>query len=381
MNRELLFVASILVAALSFGCDRVQEGLRGLGATTDSTNETVEDEDSPVPRVDYCVVQNERVPLTREIPGRTVASQVAQVRPRVEGIVQKRLFEEGSFVEEGDVLYEIESNVYRANYEKAEANLDELARRRDRAALLKDKLATSQEEYESSLYAFKQAKAEFDLAALDLNYCQIKAPISGIIGFSTITVGALVASGQEQELATIQCVDPIYVDVNVSAAALAEAKLQGANDYLKGAKVELLLEDGSKYPESGTIRRADNAFQEDVGTIALRAEFPNPNGIVLPGAFVRAIVEEGVREDGKTIPQRALFRDPKGAPYVWVVREDSIVERRSIVSERVVDGKALVDSGLEKGERVVVEGSQYVSEGVAVNAVELSEENDSNSEI
>ena len=148
MNRELLFVASILVAALSFGCDRVQEGLRGLGATTDSTNETVEDEDSPVPRVDYCVVQNERVPLTREIPGRTVASQVAQVRPRVEGIVQKRLFEEGSFVEEGDVLYEIESNVYRANYEKAEANLDELARRRDRAALLKDKLATSQEEYE-----------------------------------------------------------------------------------------------------------------------------------------------------------------------------------------------------------------------------------------
>ncbi|MBR5759279.1 MAG: efflux RND transporter periplasmic adaptor subunit [Thermoguttaceae bacterium] len=326
-----------------------------------------------VPRVEFYVVKNERVPLVRETPGRVVASKVAQVRPKVGGVLLKRLFEEGSFVDEGDVLYEIESDVYQANYDKAEANYEELKRRQARAALLKDKQATSQEEYESSLFAFKQAKAEFDLAALDLDYCQVKAPISGKIGFSSITVGALVSSAQENELATIQQIDPVYVDVNPSAVFLANAKKNGANDFLQDARVELILEDGTTYDQTGRIQHSDNAVQEDVGTIALRAVFPNPNGTLLPGMFVRARVEEGAREDGKKIPQQALFRDPKGNPYVWVVRDDSTVERRSIESERTIDGFALVDSNLDAGERVVVEGSQFIADGTLVDAVEHSQ--------
>lgn len=367
----------LLCATLSCGCHRLADGLSSitdcLSQSRDSANPSSESPEE-LPRVDFYVVKTERIPLIREIPGRVVASQVAQVRPKVTGVVLKRLFEEGAYVNEGDVLYEIEPDVYLANYEKASANLEELRRRQDRSALLKDRQATSQEEYESSLYAFKQAKAEFDLAALDLDYCQIKAPISGKIGFSSITVGALVSSGQENELATIQQLDPIYVDVNPSITFISRARQHGANSFMQDAKVELLLEDGREYSESGRIQHADNAVQEDVGTVALRAVFPNRDGVLLPGLFVRARIEEGVREDGKTIPQQALFRDPKGNPYVWVVREDSTIERRSIKSDRIVDGKALVDTGLEAGERVVVEGSQFISDGMHVQAVEYREE-------
>ncbi len=360
----------ISATALFCGCDRVNQGLATLFGSVRPGESEENQSPEDVPRVEFYVVKNERVPLVRETPGRVVASKVAQVRPKVGGVLLKRFFEEGSFVDEGDVLYEIESDVYQANYDKAEANYEELKRRQARAALLKDKQATSQEEYESSLFAFKQAKAEFDLAALDLDYCQVKAPISGKIGFSSITVGALVSSAQENELATIQQIDPVYVDVNPSAVFLANAKKNGANDFLQDSRVELILEDGTTYDQTGRIQHSDNAVQEDVGTIALRAVFPNPNGTLLPGMFVRARVEEGAREDGKKIPQQALFRDPKGNPYVWVVRDDSTVERRSIKSERSIDGFALVDSNLDAGERVVVEGSQFIADGTLVDAVE-----------
>lgn len=358
-------------AALFCGCDRIERGIAAFSGASERANaQETEETETETPQVAVYVVKNERVPLIHETPGRVVASKVAQVRPKVGGVLLKRLFEEGSFVREGDVLYEIESDVYKANYDKAEANLEELKRRQARAALLKDKQATSQEEYESSLFAFKQAKAEFDLAALELNYCQVKAPISGKIGFSSITVGALVSSAQEQELVTIQQLDPIYVDVNPSVVFLSKAKKNGANDFMQNARVELLMEDGTRYAETGRIQYSDNAVQEDVGTVALRAEFPNPNGVLLPGMFVRARMEEGVREDGKTVPQQAVFRDPKGNPYVWVVRDDSTVERRAVGSERTFNGAALVDFGLEAGDRVVVEGSQYISDGTRVDVVE-----------
>ena len=375
VGRILLRATTLCAATFLFcGCNRLQAGFDAfakafLANVAESSSELEESVDE-TPRVDYCVVQTERVPLVRATPGRVAAIQVAQVRPQVNGIVKKQLFEEGAFVNEGDVLYEIDSSVYRAAFEKARANLESLTRRRDRAEKLMDRQATSEEEFEDSHYAFKQAEADYELAALELDYCQIKAPISGKVGISSITVGSLVTNGQESDLTTIQQVDPIFVDVNPSVAFLQQSKRFGAKDFLIDAKVEILLEGGAKYELPGKIVRSDNEVQPDVGTVALRAEFPNPNGSLLPGMFVRAFIEEGILENGITLPRRALFRDPKGRPYVWIVRDDSTIERRMIQSERVVDGKALVEAGLNAGDRVVVEGSQYISDGTSVRAVE-----------
>ncbi len=369
LRRQASFFAVALGAlCAASGCDQMKnESTEGAPAAAT--------EEAPPQKVGVYTVKIEPTPLIRELPGRTAAFNVAQVRPQVNGHIKERLFEEGSFVEEGQALYEIDPDVYKANFAKAQANVDSLERLKDRLALLKDKQATSEQEYEDALYAWESAKADLELARLNLEYCQIKAPIAGKIGFSSITVGALVTSGQANELTTIQQLDPIYVDINPSVQLLlqshrASGKSVDDGDFWQNAPVEMILEDGTKYPHPGVIKRVDNRVQADVGTISFRAEFPNPNKALLPGMFVRAFVQEGIREDGKLIPQQALFRTPKGEPYVWVVKDDSTTERRSIVSDRTFGNMALVDSGLEAGERVVVEGTQYVGEGTRVEATE-----------
>jgi membrane fusion protein (multidrug efflux system) len=327
--------------------------------------------------VDVYTVKSETVPLVSKLPGRIAAFNVAEVRPQVNGIVLKRKFDEGSFVVEGQELYEIDDAVYQAYYNKAVANLNSLKRILQRAEVLKESLTVTEQEYENALYSMEQAQAELELARLNLNYCKIKAPLAGKIGRSTITVGALVTNGQAQELAVIQQTDPIHVDLNPAIPQLLQtqhAKHDNENvfKFWQGATVNLTLEDGTQYQFSGKIKFLDNHVQKDTGTVLLRAEMPNPDGVLLPGMFVRATINEGSRSNGKLIPQQSLFRDAKSQPYVWVVGKDNKVEKRYIQVDRTLGNMWLVEKGIDEGDRVIVEGTQFIEPNVKVNTREAT---------
>ncbi len=358
MIRTLLILLSIPALLFSTGC--APSPANGSHAP-----------EAQAPTVEVYTVKSEPMPLLRELPGRTAAFNVAEVRPQVNGIILKRKFEEGALVEEGQELYEIDSSVYKANFDKATSNLESMERARQRAEQLRQSKTMSEQEYEDALYAWEIAKADLELARLDLEYCKVNAPLSGKIGRSTITVGALVTNGQPQEMAVIQQLDPIYVDLKPAVPQMLRMR-HSPNEseerlpFWQGADVRLTLEDGSEYPHSGKIKFIDNHVQEDTGTVTLRAEIPNPEGALLPGMFVRASVEEGVRRDGKLIPQQGLLRDMKRNAYVWVVREDDTVERRDVQVSRALGNTWLVDSGLAAGERIIVEGVQFVEQNAKV---------------
>ena len=378
VSRIIVLTLTTTAFALT-GCDQAKRVYSSLmGAPSDEVG--VSRNEETVVEVGTYTLKPETVELTRELIGRTRASNTAEVRPQVNGIVLERLFEEGTLVNKDQVLYHIDDNVYRANYEKAQARYDNLALIKDRYFALKEKEATSEQSYEEALYNWKIAGAELDLAKLDLDYCQIKAPISGRIGLSEITVGALVTTGQPTALTTVQQVDPIYVDMNPSVRTLLETVSLDSEDltetkaeFFMGAKAELILEEGWKYPFEGKVTLIDNRIQEDLGALTIRAEFPNPEQIMIPGMFVRVFLTEGTRENALLIPQQALFRTPAGDPYVWVVGEDSTVGQRSVVSNRILGNMALIDSGLKAGERVVVEGVQHLALGAKVSAKEITD--------
>ena len=378
VSRIIVLTLTTTAFALT-GCDQAKRVYSSLmGAPSDEVG--VSRNEETVVEVGTYTLKPETVELTRELIGRTRASNTAAVRPQVNGIVLERLFEEGTLVKKDQVLYHIDDNVYRANYEKAQARYDNLALIKDRYFALKEKEATSEQSYEEALYNWKIAGAELDLAKLDLDYCQIKAPISGRIGLSEITVGALVTTGQPTALTTVQQVDPIYVDMNPSVRTLLETVSLDSEDltetkaeFFMGAKAELILEEGWKYPFEGKVTLIDNRIQEDLGALTIRAEFPNPEQIMIPGMFVRVFLTEGTRENALLIPQQALFRTPAGDPYVWVVGEDSTVGQRSVVSNRILGNMALIDSGLKAGERVVVEGVQHLALGAKVSAKEITD--------
>ncbi|MDR0337837.1 MAG: efflux RND transporter periplasmic adaptor subunit [Planctomycetaceae bacterium] len=365
MSRNfLVFIFSGWMLVLFSGCNNPLSG-------EPSPNSVEVPNSSAIPQVDVYTVRSENVPLLCKLPGRTAAFNVAEVRPQVNGIVLKRKFEEGSFVVEGQELYEIDDDVYQAHFNKAAANLNNIERGWKRAEQLKENHALSEQEYEDALYALEKAKADLELARLDLNYCKIKAPLHGKIGRSTITVGALVTNGQTRELAVIQQIDPIYVDLNPAVPQMLQNQhVKNENEnrlpFWQGAKVTLTLEDGTQYPISGKIKFLDNHVQEDTGTVLLRAEVPNPNSDLLPGMFVRATVNEGTRQNGKLIPQQSLFRDAKGNPYVWVVRADNTAEKQPVQVERMMGNTWLVDAGVEEGDRVIVEGSQFIEPNTKV---------------
>ncbi len=358
MKRTIMFLFPLLGLLALAGCE------------TPTANGSHVPEAAP-PKVDVYTVKAEPVPLVRELPGRVAALNVAEVRPQVNGIILKRKFEEGALVAEGQELYEIDASVYRAHFDKATANLRNLERIKDRAKTLRENRTMSEQEYEDALYAWEQGKADIELARLDMEYCKVKAPLSGKIGRSMTTVGALVTSGQPQEMAVIQQIDPVYVDLNPAVPQLLQMqdssdKMENRHAFWQGATVKLALEDGTKYPLQGKIVFLDNHVRQDTGTVTLRAEFPNPNGVLLPGMFVRATVEEGIRQDGKLIPQQALLRDMKGNPYVWTVDKEDKVSMRKIIVNRTLGNTWLVDSGLETGDRIVVEGIQFIAQDAAV---------------
>lgn len=340
------------------------------------------------PEVGVVEIAPQRVALTTELPGRTSAYLVAEVRPQVGGIIKKRLFTEGGNVKAGAVLYQIDPATYRAAYTsakaaltRAEANLSPAQLKKDRFQDLISVNAVSKQDYDEVDAAFKQAeadvetaKAALETARINLAYTRVTAPISGRIGRSSVTTGALVTANQDDALATIQQLDPVYVDVTQSTSELLRLKRNIASglmqtDGKQEAEVHLLLEDGSSYPVAGTLKFSDVTVDQSTGSVTLRTLFPNPDQLLLPGMFVRAVIEEGVNEQAILVPQRGVTRNPSGEAMVMLVGAEDKVEPRVIKVSRTVGDSWLVSEGLQAGDRVIVEGIQKARPGTPVKAV------------
>jgi membrane fusion protein (multidrug efflux system) len=348
------------------------------------------------PEVGIVVVKPGMVSLTMELPGRTTPKLIAEVRPQVSGIIQKRLFNEGSDVKAGQVLYQIDPATYQAAFAsakateaRAEANLIPARLKEERYLALVKINAVSRQDNDDAHAALKQAeadvastKAAVETARINLAYTKVTAPISGRIGRSTVTDGALVTAGQTAAMATIQQLSSIYVDVTQSSAEMLKLKQNLASGLLKQsgaaqqARVKLLLEDGSTYPLPGSLKFSEVTVDQSTGSITLRAVFPNPKQTLLPGMFVRAILEEGVNEQAILVPQRGVTRNPKGDALVMVVGAEEKVEPRVIKVDRTVGDNWLVSDGLKAGDRVIVEGLQKARPGTPVKAVPFGSKTD-----
>ncbi|HPL62387.1 MAG TPA: efflux RND transporter periplasmic adaptor subunit [Syntrophales bacterium] len=339
-----------------------------------------------LPEVAVFTVQPKEVVVTTELTGRISANLVAEVRPQVGGIIKKRLFTEGSDVKAGQTLYQIDPATYQAALDNAraalgrsEANLPAL---RIKAARMKDLLAekaVSQQDYDDVSAALNQAEADskywkamVDTARINLRYTSVTAPISGRIGKSSVTEGALVTANQPAPLAVIQRLDPVYVDVPQSTTDLLQLRRRLAEGQINQNgrnKVRILLEDGSIYPMTGTLQFRDITVDPTTGSVMVRVVVPNPKGLLLPGMFVRAIVEEGVNRSAILVPQQGVSRTSKGEPVAMVVNADGKVEQRMLVLDRAVEDQWIIASGLVAGERLIVEGLQRVKPGAAVKTV------------
>lgn len=336
------------------------------------------------PEVAVVTIQPKPIVLKTELTGRTSANLIAEVRPQVGGIIKKRFFTEGSNVQAGQVLYQIDPDLYQATLARSEANLTALQLKVDRfRELLIDK-AVSQQEFDDAAAALKQTQADIQTARINLKYTSITAPITGRIGKSSVTEGALVTAQQPTPLATIQQLNPVYVDVPQSTAELLRLQNRMKEGYLvhNGAnqkKVQLVLEDGTVYPLQGTLQFQDITVDPSTGSVILRVVFPNPKGVLLPGMFVRTFVQEGIKRKAILVPQQAVSRDPMGNPLTLIVDNENKVQLRKLTVDRTIDDKWLVTDGLKAGDRVIVEGMLKVMPGVLVKAVPFengSEKND-----
>jgi membrane fusion protein, multidrug efflux system len=343
---------------------------------------------APVPEVATVTIQPQQVELTTELPGRTSAYLVAEIRPQVNGLIKKRLFKEGSDVKAGQLLYQIDPAPFqvaldsaKASLGKAQANLPSIRLKAQRyQELLADK-AVSRQDYDDAAAATEQARAEIEYwkaqveaARINLGYTKVTAPISGRIGKSSVTDGALVTAYQPMSLATIQQLDPIYVDVTQSSAELLRLKrnLEAGRlsaDANNGRKVCILLEDGNFCPQGGTLQFRDVTVDQATGSFTLRIVVPNPKHLLLPGMFVRAAVQEGIAPQAILVPQQGVSRTPKGEPVALVVDESGKVQQRMLKLNRALGDQWLVSSGLSAGDRVIVEGRLNIRPGAAVKAV------------
>uniref|UniRef100_A4XYP7 Efflux transporter, RND family, MFP subunit n=1 Tax=Ectopseudomonas mendocina (strain ymp) TaxID=399739 RepID=A4XYP7_ECTM1 len=326
------------------------------------------------PEVGVVTLQAQPFALTTEVPGRTSAYRIAEVRPQVNGIIQKRLFTEGSEVKAGQQLYQIDPATYEAAFKSAQATQLSAKSLADRYKLLVADKAVSQQAYDEARAAGLQADAALEQARIDLRYTKVMAPISGRIGRSAVTEGALVSNGQANAMATIQQIDPIYVDVTQSSKDLlrlrrdlADGRLQKASD--SAAKVALKLEDGSRYAHEGTLEFSEVAVDESTGSVTLRAVFPNPDHLLLPGMFVHAELLSGVKENAILAPQQGVTRNQRGEPTAMVVGADNKVELRVLKADRTAGNTWLVEDGLQEGDRLITEGLQFVQPGAEVKAV------------
>jgi membrane fusion protein (multidrug efflux system) len=327
------------------------------------------------PKVSVVVLKAESVPITTELPGRINAYRTADVRPQVNGIILKRLFVEGSEVKAGQQLYQIDPAPYRATYDSAvaaEASARALA---ERYKPLVEANAVSKQDYDNSVASNLQAKAAVETARINLIYTRVLSPITGRIGRSFITEGALVTANQSAVLATVQQLDPVYVDVTQPSSTLVRLRREAAAGLLKQnasgqTQVSILLEDGSDYAHTGTLEFSEVTVDVGTGSVTLRGLMPNPERLLLPGMFVREQLQEGVRQDAVLAPQQGVSHDQKGDPTALVVGPDNTVELRALQTDRAIGDQWLVTSGLKPGDRLIVEGLQLAKPGAKVQPEE-----------
>lgn len=337
-------------------------------------------------QVTVVTLKPETVTLTRELPGRTSASLIAEVRPQVSGIVERRLFTEGGLVRAGQPLYQLDDKTYAADLETARATLA-----RGEAALNSARLnakrssdlvkidAVSRQDDEAAIATLKQSQADVasgraavQNASVVLGRARISAPISGRIGKSAVTQGALVTANQAEPLAVVQQLDPVHVDISQSSAELLALRKQIAAGTLTEANtpVTILLEDGSKYPLDGKLAFSEVTVDEGTGSFLLRVVVPNPDQLLMPGMYVRALIGTGVRQNALLVPQQGITRDPKGNATAMVVNAKGQVEPREVQVGQAIGDKWLVEGGLKAGDRVIVEGLQKIGPGMPVDATE-----------
>ncbi len=371
----LKLVAALLLSAALSSCGKSQTaGMPAAGPVS----------------VGIMTLQAQDTVISRELPARISAFTVAEIRPQVGGIIQKRLFTEGGEVKAGQVLYQINPDTYQAAYQtaqaslsKAEATLTSADLKAKRYAQLAEIKAISSQDNDDARAALLQAradvataKASVETARINLAYTRITAPVSGRIGKSSVTAGALVTANQTTALATVQQLATAYVDMTQSSTELLHLRRDFAKGALQSqpgkAKVKLILEDGSEYAKAGELQFSDITVDASTGMVTLRATFDNPNGELLPGMFVRARLEQGVRQHALLLPQQAVTRNQKGDAIVMVVGQDNKVSARTIQTSQTVGNKWLVDSGLQGGERIVVEGLMKVQDGTVVKAEPLA---------
>jgi membrane fusion protein (multidrug efflux system) len=340
------------------------------------------------PEAGFVVIHTQTAPVTSELPGRTSPLAISEVRPQVSGIIQARLFTEGSNVKKGQLLYRIDPAPYRAAVDQAkaqlasaQANLTTVRLKAERYADLVKIKAVAQQDYDDALAAdgqaqanVQQAKAALEAASINLGYTEIRAPIAGRIGPSAITQGALATAGQTNFLTTIQTLDPIYVDLTQSSAELLRLERDLASGRARkgatpSAKIKLTLEDGSTYPLEGVLQFTDVTEDPSSGAVILRAVVPNPQGALLPGMFVRAVVAEAQTPNAILAPQQGVTRDPRGGAVAMVIDAQNKAQSRSIEVGQAIGDSWLVTKGLQPGDRIITEGLQRIQPGMTVRPV------------
>jgi len=381
MNKFLsLTFSALMVSAVFFtaGCSKA-ESQQGNGH-------------GQIPKVSYVTIKSQSVELTTELPGRTSAYLVSEIKPQVNGIIEKRFFEEGADVKEGDILYKIDDAPFKAALKAAKATLDKAkaslppvqSREARYKGLLKGK-AISQQEYDDVksqldqiLAEIRYLEAQVDSAEINLGYTDVKAPISGRIGKSLVTVGALVTAYQQVPLTTIHKFDPIYVD-----AAQSTAEMLQLSENIKSRtiernedenKVKIILENGKVYPIDGAFKFRDVTVDPSTGSSTLRIVVPNPSKVLLPGMYVRAVIQEGTAQNAILAPQQGVARNHKGEPVVYIIDESGKIKQKPITINRAINNEWLVTEGLSEGDKLVVEGLLNIREGAKVEGSEFKAE-------
>jgi membrane fusion protein (multidrug efflux system) len=368
-KRPLLRAGALCAIALSLAACSAAEEKGGRGA----------------PEVGYVTVAVQPVPLTTSLGGRTVAYETSEVRPQVNGLIRRRLFTEGSFVRAGAPLYQIDARLYQAGVDQAAANLasarasaaaaDERARRLEPLAKMQ---AVAEQDYTDALAQARMARAAvaqnsaaLETARINLRFATISAPISGRIGRSLVTPGGLVSASQATPLAVIQQTDPMFVDMQQSSAELTTLRqaIESGGVDAGSTSVRLRLEDGSSYGFAGTVQFSDVTVNEATGTVTLRARFPNPKGVLLPGMFVTAMFDQAVNPSAILLPQAAVQRDFDGSAFVYLVGKDNKSVRRKIVADRTSGANWVVTDGLKPGERVITQGIGNLRQGATIRPV------------
>ena len=357
----------IVCAALLTGCDGQENPQQHAQA----------------PQVSVHIVKSAPLAVKTELPGRTDAYRVAEVRPQVSGIILHRNFTEGSDVKAGESLYQIDPATYQAAYDNAKGELVKAQAAANIAHLTVKRYVplvgtqyVSKQEYDQAVATAQQAdasvvaaKAGVESARINLAYTKVTSPINGRIGKSSVTEGALVTNGQSTALATVQQLDPIYVDVTQSSSDFMRLKQQTSLQKGDTSSVELLMENGQPHPLKGTLQFSDVTVDESTGSITLRALFPNPQHMLLPGMFVRARIDEGTQPDAILVPQQGVTRTPRGDATVLVVNDKNQVESRTVVAPQAIGDRWLITEGLKNGDRVIISGLQKVRPGVTVVAI------------